>query len=288
MKLHPLAVFGAIKKLLFLLIIPIIRGLLSLDGGIAGWLSGVWFDILVLAAIISLAVARCVGSRIRTDAEGITVEDGVLVRSFERYPYSGLAVLGIKRTPLLKLFGAAQAELRGIGFRRRLVLYSRDVENLPVPGIPVMRCRTPADAVGGAVFLASVLAFGGKLLGRDLRGEVTETLLAAFAGGVGIILLLLGGYALLWYDAGTKFSSFRADGECVRLTFRRLRELCAVELPRERIVRTDVSRSLPQRLRGSCTLRVSWENRRCTLRALNAGETYQTLGEIGWKHANIL
>ena len=55
---HPINILEHISGYFWLLLLPLVRGLFAFRGGFWGWLSGVWFDLLVLAAILGFALLR--------------------------------------------------------------------------------------------------------------------------------------------------------------------------------------------------------------------------------------
>lgn len=59
-KLHPIYILFSIKKFLFLLIIPLIRGLIYyiINSNLYSWFQGSWIDISILMTIIGLAITK--------------------------------------------------------------------------------------------------------------------------------------------------------------------------------------------------------------------------------------
>ena len=58
-RVHPITILGNLWRVLYLIIIPVLRGFFSaLGNNLAGWLSGAWADILILLLMVAIAVLR--------------------------------------------------------------------------------------------------------------------------------------------------------------------------------------------------------------------------------------
>ena len=53
-RLHPLDTVSGMRRYLFLLLIPLVRGLAAIGDGWMVWLRGAWIDLCVLAAMLLL------------------------------------------------------------------------------------------------------------------------------------------------------------------------------------------------------------------------------------------
>ncbi len=94
---HPIYIVESMKRFVLLLLLPLIRGLLSLRGSVLAWLSGVWFDIIVLALILilGLTVWACCSYRILPD--GVQISTGVLRKENRMFPYEKLSSLSYEK-----------------------------------------------------------------------------------------------------------------------------------------------------------------------------------------------
>lgn len=78
---HPISILIKVKSFLLLILLPVLRGFLSaLQGGLMGWLSGAWFDILVLLAILLMATLSWACTSYHWDERGFFLSYGVLHR----------------------------------------------------------------------------------------------------------------------------------------------------------------------------------------------------------------
>ena len=71
---HPVFILHSMGRYLYLLLIPLVRGFLSsLQGGITAWLSGAWFDILVVLFIVAIGVLVWHSVIYSYDASGVPI-----------------------------------------------------------------------------------------------------------------------------------------------------------------------------------------------------------------------
>ena len=61
---HPIMVLEHLSRFLYLLLLPLLRGVAAgLRNGLAGWLAGAWFDLLVLLLIVGSWVSGTIAGR---------------------------------------------------------------------------------------------------------------------------------------------------------------------------------------------------------------------------------
>ena len=98
---HPLYIVSILWKYLFILLVPVIRGLyyviinsFSLENGfqfavnISNWAKGAWMDIVFLLAFLSLGVLLWLSFTIEVSEEGLLIKRGVLKREVRFLPVS--------------------------------------------------------------------------------------------------------------------------------------------------------------------------------------------------------
>lgn len=79
-RMHPINILENISGYFWLLLFPLVRGLFSFRGGILIWLSGVWFDLLILTAILGLAFLRWWLAGYELTENGVRIVNGILIR----------------------------------------------------------------------------------------------------------------------------------------------------------------------------------------------------------------
>lgn len=77
---HPICIFENLSRYFWLFLFPLIRSLVIFDGGFFYWLSGAWFDLLIVAAIFGFAVLRWLFTGYSLLPDGIRVRKGILIQ----------------------------------------------------------------------------------------------------------------------------------------------------------------------------------------------------------------
>lgn len=130
---HPLMILTNLSRVLYLLIIPFVRGaLLALWGrGLAAWLKGAWFDILIVMLIIGIAAVRWRLFTFRFDQSGLYFKKGLFLRQEGYLPFFAVCTMASERSWLLTPLRAAvlRADTSGGNQSRydfELIAYRRD------------------------------------------------------------------------------------------------------------------------------------------------------------------
>ena len=133
---HPINIVENMGKLIFLLLIPVLRGLLSYSGGgITAWITGAWLDIVIVGTILSVAVIRWLSGTYRITGSGIAFQKGVLIRREISVDFDRISTLTAESLFYYKLFRAVRvrADTDGGGRRSsdiRMTLREADAEQL--------------------------------------------------------------------------------------------------------------------------------------------------------------
>lgn len=115
---HPLYIVSILWKYLFILLVPVVRGLyyviinsFSLENGfqfavnISNWAKGAWMDIVFLLAFLSLGVLLWLSFTIEVSEEGLLIKRGVLKREVRFLPVSRYNCLSVVSPMSVRLFG---------------------------------------------------------------------------------------------------------------------------------------------------------------------------------------
>lgn len=116
---HPLYILSNLWRYLFILLLPLVRGLyyvvinsFSLTGGfqlavnISNWLQGAWVDVLSLLAFLSLGVLLWATFVVELTADGLLVRRGVFRREVSFLPASQYYCVSLVAPLRLRVFGA--------------------------------------------------------------------------------------------------------------------------------------------------------------------------------------
>lgn len=99
---HPIAILRYVSKNFWLLLIPLLRGLLALKFDFYNWLSGAYLDILVVLAIFGAAFFHWWNIRFRIGKKDIFVSTGFFVRESMRIPFTSATAVLFKKAFLMR------------------------------------------------------------------------------------------------------------------------------------------------------------------------------------------
>lgn len=224
---HPLTIFSNLWRVLYLVIIPVLRGFLgALQGDLARWLRGAWIDILVLLLMVGLAVWRWWRVTYRCDDDALHIYMGVLYEKYTRIPWNRIVTLSLVERYYLRPFRAAhfRADTMGgshkdadftmlISFRKGqgiLEKYGNQrTQNLyrvyiPRTGSIFALALLSSNSFAGIVFMATFISLTGKLLGEGFSRMIIgtfENVARALAFGIppaaaALAYVLMGGWLI--------------------------------------------------------------------------------------------
>lgn len=194
---HPIAVLRYVSKNFWLLLIPLVRGLLALKFDFYNWLSGTYLDILIVLAIFGAAFFRWWNINFKTTKSGIYVSSGLFVREAMRIPYSSVTTFTVKKPFIMRPLRAVTLYLDTDSSSTvnkpedpdiKLVLKEKDVQELlkyielsKAPNEKNDRSYKPnkrrllffslafSSALSGLIYFGTFLIQGGKLVGDELE-----------------------------------------------------------------------------------------------------------------------
>ena len=204
---HPITILNNLSKVLYLLIIPFLRGmLLTLKGeGFAAWVEGAWFDILVVLMIAGISAIRWRLLLYRFDSTGLYLKQGLLVRRDCFISIDNISTMSMERAFFLKPFRAVaiRADTNG-GSRRKfdfeIVAYKNDAlaaiearrqnyssrQNLTKVFKPhslyiAALSAFLSNSFAGVLFASAFISRAGTVLGEKLEGRIIG-MLTQFSG----------------------------------------------------------------------------------------------------------
>lgn len=193
---HPALIFEGIYKLIFLLLIPLVRGFAAtLDGGFYRWLRGAWADVAVLFVILTAAVLRWWLTRWAFDGGSISFRGGIFLYADKRIPLDKLASVNLEEPWYYRPFSAVRVRfdtLAKTGRRADISLVlskseaqrilsalcreSKEPRKISSPNLKnvVMISAFVSNFVAGAGLLFAFFARAGTLLEKDLVGDFRQ------------------------------------------------------------------------------------------------------------------
>lgn len=195
---HPIAVLRYVSKNFWLLLIPLIRGLLALKFDFYNWLSGAYLDILIVLVIFGAAFFRWWNINFKTEKGGIYVSTGLFVREAMMIPFSSVTSVMLKKPLMMRPLRAVTLLLdtdssSTVNKREdpdlKLVIRERDVRELlkyigpneasqdeknersykPNKRRMLFFSFAFSSALSGLIYFGTFLIQGGRLVGDELE-----------------------------------------------------------------------------------------------------------------------
>ncbi len=195
---HPALIFEGIYKLIFLLVIPLVRGFVAtLDGGLYRWLRGAWADVAVLFVILTVAVLRWWLTRYAFDGKNIAFRGGLFLYTDRRIPIERLTSVNFEAPWYYRPFSAVRVRFDTLAKTGRhadisLVLSKSEVqrilsalfsekENPPKAYSPKLKnvviiSAFVSNSLVGAGLVLAFFARVGAVLEKDLLGNFKQIL----------------------------------------------------------------------------------------------------------------
>ncbi|MFA9380179.1 MAG: PH domain-containing protein, partial [Acetanaerobacterium sp.] len=208
---HPIAIVGYLSRALYLLVIPVARGLfLALRAGtLLAWAYGAWFDILVLLLIVGIAAIRWRLVLYRFDQTGLQLKKGLFYRREIFIPMCNIATMSVEYRMLLRPLRAvvlradtaggstrqydfeltvrrAEAEA-ALGARAQQAARSRGTKKVFFPHSLHIAALAAflSNSFAGVLFAVTFVSRAGDVLGEKLQGRALS-LLAEFSAAVSL------------------------------------------------------------------------------------------------------
>lgn len=187
-RLHPLDAVSGMRRYLFLLLIPLVRGLAAIGDGWMDWLRGAWIDLCVLAAMLLLGFLRWRHSRLRLSDGRMTYSRGLFFQTEDIFFAEALSSFRISRPFYLRPVRAAVIQpetlareakvlypilvhYSDIRMLERLFLQSRGdrvrVVARAKPSAVALAAAASSSAVGGLTFAAAFLSNTARFAGEN-------------------------------------------------------------------------------------------------------------------------
>lgn len=105
---HPLAIIGYTSKNFWLLLIPLIRGLIALRFDFYHWAEGAEWDILAVTVMISAAVLRWYFTEYEITEDSLHILSGVIIRTDKDIPFKCISAVTSEENPIYRQLGAVK------------------------------------------------------------------------------------------------------------------------------------------------------------------------------------
>lgn len=214
LRTSPYSIFAYLYRFLYLLLIPLARGLVAaLTGGLLRWLTGAWLDILILMLILLLAFQKWRHFQYYMDINGIFYTTGIFYQQEITIPMERICTLSIQQPFWMRPLRLVRLRIDTLALKPdkadlSMYLHKAEAERImilrrrPIEQRGAIRavCRPrmldivflsifTSNAFIGILFVAAFISQAGKILGRDLY-TLLNSLLHKIALGLEPLSLL--------------------------------------------------------------------------------------------------
>lgn len=244
-KQHPIAMIRYTSKNFWLLLIPLVRGLLALGFDFYSWLSGAYLDILVVLIILGAAFFIWWNITFKTEETGIKFSEGVFVKREYFIPFSTMTSVTARKNFFLRPMKAVtlyidtdsssalkKSSEPDVKLIMRLKDYKELCKKMPdKPSAAKLTYRAPkgqllffsllfSSTLSSLIYFGTLLIQGGRLIDRELEerfitavNDVTKFAERIIKGitpvTVAIIIIIAGGWLYSFISNYLRHINFR-------------------------------------------------------------------------------
>ena len=197
---HIINILQNMGKLSIFLVVPVLRGLLFTGVGFSEWVSGVWFDLLIIFCMVGFGFVRWYFNSYQITNDGINVRRGILFKKQRFISYKHLSTMSthtpfyFKPINVVRLYADSDA-----GKRKRhdfsLTIKKSDAEELirlageqfakssklrreynPKRGYVTILSIITSNSIGGVLFFSALLSQLGNVMDNELSNKLVDEL----------------------------------------------------------------------------------------------------------------
>lgn len=195
---HPLTIFFNLGQVLYLTIIPVLRGFFfALQGDLAQWVQSAWIDILVFVAMLVLAAWRWWVVRYTFTAQGLRLHTGWLMRKQIFVSWKRITTISSYEAFYLRPFYASWLRADTIGGSAgkadfSILVWRDDARHIIEQNLPQGEAQQPwkyvprtrsiwslslltSNSLAGILFIATFVSQSGRLLGEEFSDILIDT-----------------------------------------------------------------------------------------------------------------
>ncbi len=193
---HKIAILKYTTKNFWMLLIPLVRGLIAVGFDLYSWVKGAYWDLIVILLMIGFAVMRWYFVRFDIGEKGIFLSYGIFVRNEFTIPYRAIACASARRSMWLRPIRAVTVALDSdshfnLGKRSRadvelivkLTDYTKIYNNIPIKSTNAKITYKASKAnlvffslvfsstLSGIIFLGTFFIQGSRIVGDQLEEQ---------------------------------------------------------------------------------------------------------------------
>lgn len=201
---HPIYILESTSRYLILLLLPVLRALITTilwyqEGSFTAWLSGAWFDLLIVGIILALGIYQWLSYTFCYDRDGIYIYRGIVLRQVRYIAFANLTAVSVEAPWYYLPFGAVhlKADTDGgnplrsdfsvttsrdtaesILFYGRLPFTKRhQIKQYYIPSnfyVAVFSLLT-SNSLTGVLYVAASISKSGDIFGQDIEDRIVTS-----------------------------------------------------------------------------------------------------------------
>lgn len=254
-KMHPVLIFYGIRQFIFLLIIPLLRGLVYylVNSSIYLWIKGSWIDITTLMVIIWLSVIKWYNYNIYYDGDKIIISFGDFINEKILIKRKDISHIFVQMPFYLQFMNALKIKINtfnevDIPGAKNIILSSNQLNKLNLINenkinnkfvnsnnlslhatlYTAVLSLVMSNSFAGVLLASTFISASGKLLGDQFKKEIygsftkiTKKLAFGFPpAGVAITYVLIGGWCIAFIRNLILYTNFSVKKKHNRLIIR--------------------------------------------------------------------
>lgn len=251
-KMHPVLIFYGIRQFIFLLIIPLLRGLVYylVNSSIYLWVKGSWIDITTLMVIIWLSVIKWYNYNIYYDDDKIIISFGDFINEKILIKRKDISHIFVQMPFYLQLMNALKIKINtfnevAIPGAKNIILSKNQLNKLNLINenkiknnlvnssnlslhstlYTAVLSLVMSNSFAGVLLASTFISASGKLLGDQFKKEIygsftkiTKKLAFGFPpAGVAITYILIGGWCIAFIRNLILYTNFSVQKKHNRL-----------------------------------------------------------------------
>lgn len=195
---HPIKILSYTTKFFWLLLIPLVRGLITIKWDFSTWVRGAWIDISVITLIFIFAYTRWYNVKFSFNRSSVTITNGIYLKNTYSIPYCNISAYTVEKNYFLNLINANKLKIdTNTGSKKKSDIsltvnknyadqflktvkefnISHDLKSTYCPKKSYLYVFSLlfSNTLSGAILIATLIYQSGQYIGRELESRVMFT-----------------------------------------------------------------------------------------------------------------
>lgn len=248
---HPIKILSYTTKFFWLLVIPLVRGLISMQWDFQTWVEGAWIDIIVLLLIFLFAYTRWYNITFKINPSSFSLYSGIYIKGENTIDFSKITSFSVEKNYFLNLINANRLIIEtncGSGRKSDILItvkindadrfidiledynYTNElrITYKPKKTHLLIFSLIFSNTLSGVILIATLIYQSGKMAGQELESrliytvnEITKKLSKNLPpAAVLLSLIIIGGWLLSFILNMLRYWNFSASRKGKVLTIK--------------------------------------------------------------------